>query len=70
MPKSKSDTALVDDDDDIIIIRRGRLRIARSAVTEEEAEVLDSIAAKGDGPLSPGDAFALRVILLRVAQRP
>ncbi len=58
------------DQQDIIIIRRGQIQVQRATLLPYEVEALDEIAAKGDMPLTNAEAFALAVILDRVARRP
>lgn len=60
------------DNQDTIIIRRGAttVNIPRSRVSADEAVLLEQIAAKGDGPLTPAEAYALKVILQRLTTSP
>jgi hypothetical protein len=60
------------DNQDTIIIRRGAttVTIPRDRVTTEEAALLEQIAAKGDGPLTQAEAYALKVILQRLTASP
>jgi hypothetical protein len=59
-----------DDDDEIIIIRGGRVTARRADLQPDEAAVLEEIAAVGDAPLTKLQAYAMGVILQRLAIRP
>jgi hypothetical protein len=58
------------DQQDIIIIRRGQIQFRRADLNPDEANALDEIAAKGDGPLGFADRLALEFLVSRLAQRP
>lgn len=58
-----------DDDDEIIIIRGGRVRVERSALSDEEQECIADLGAMEE-PLTAIQAYALAHLLARALRRP
>ena len=56
-------------EEEVIIIRRGTIKVQRSALSEEEQECVAELGNL-DEPLSALQAYALAHILTRVLRRP